>query len=456
MRKITLNFTVSYVLISCITFFTILYASRLENLGLLFWPVVLSVYIVGVLIFAFLVDEHSKLIVRLNEMVNNFSQGKLVPTPFVTNDDELGNLNDSLHIMAENLDDYIQKTIHEKDQMETILASMVEGVLAFDSAGRLMLMNRTAEEMIDVSWEEVHQRYFLEILRNHQLGDLLKEGLTDTKRHVIEIKLSPHDSEYYRVYITPIIGKEGSAQGVVMVLRNVTKLRQLEQMRTEFVANVSHELRTPLTSIKGYVETLLDGAIDNSDVAANFLSIINSEADRLHNLINDLLYLSQLETGRMEVAKKLISSQELLDKLIKVLNPVAEAKNITIKTIIHPQAEKIYGNDIMLEQVMINLLDNAIKYSYDNGTVTVEIDCKDDKILINVIDLGIGIPSESLHRLFERFYRVDKARSRQVGGTGLGLSIVKHIIERHRGQILVESEVDKGSTFTVILPRENA
>lgn len=452
MRKITFNFTLTYIIISGITFITIFYLTSILELGWFFWLVVLGVYMVSVIGYALFVNEHTNLIVRLNEMVESFSQGKLVPIPLLTNDDEIGQLNDNLHIMADNLDSYLQRTVHEKDQMETILASMVEGVLAFDSAGRLMLMNRTAEEMIGLTWEEANKRYFLEILRNHQLGDHLKEGLTDNKRHVIEIQLSPNDPEYYRVYITPIVGKDGFSQGAVMVLRNVTKLRQLEQMRSEFVANVSHELRTPLTSIKGYVETLIDGAMENQELAKNFLTIINSEADRLHNLINDLLYLSQLETGRMEVAKKMIQSHEMLDKIIKVLKPMAKAKNITIKTMVHDKAEKIYGNDSMLEQVLINLLDNAIKYSYNGGTVTIDIDSKDNNTIINVIDQGIGIPSESLQRLFERFYRVDKARSRQVGGTGLGLSIVKHIIERHRGQILVESEVDSGTTFTVILP----
>jgi len=453
MRKLTLKITGIYFIISALSLLSIVYAVSIVGKGGLYWPTVFGIYVLGVLIFYLWVDSDTKIITRLNKMAKAFAGGNLTSTVFITADNELGELSHSMHEMAENLNRHLTKTVQEKDQMETILASMVEGVLAFDTTGRLMLMNKTAEDMLGLTFKDAAQHYFLEILCNHQMADLLKQGLADGKRQVIEVKLSPEDPEYYRVYITPIIGKNGKCQGAIMVLRNVTKLRRLEQMRSDFVANVSHELRTPLTSIKGYVETLMDGALENFELSQHFLTIINSETNRLNRLISDLLYLSELETGRMEVVKKDIESQQFVEKVINLLKPVAQGKNITFETDVHPSAGNFRAKQDMMEQVLINLLDNAIKYSHDEGVVRVEVCPHEQGTAIRVIDRGIGIPAESLSRIFERFYRVDKARSRQVGGTGLGLSIVKHVVGRHRGQVQVESEEDRGTTFTIILPK---
>lgn len=453
MKKLTIKGASIYALVSGLTILLINHLVYTMAGSSLVWAAIIFVYVLGIAVYSFWLELHSNLLTNLKDMTDDFAQGSLQPRVFITTDDEIGQLNEALRNMAEKLNQYIQKALRDKDQMETILVSMVEGVLAFDMVGRLMLMNKTAEDMIGVSWEEANNHYFLEILRNHQLADLLRRGLTEGKRQVMELRLSPTDPEFYRVYITPIIGKNGQSQGAIMVLRNVTKVRNLERMRTEFVANVSHELRTPLTSIKGYVETLLDGAIDNKEVALKFLNILNNEADRLNRLISDLFYLSQLETGRMEIAKKKIDTAQFLDKVIHLLHPLAQSKKIEIISIIHPQVQTFFANQDMMEQVLINLLDNAIKYSHEGSQITIEIAPDEEGTMIKIIDKGIGIPAESLPRLFERFYRVDKARSRQVGGTGLGLSIVKHVIERHRGQVQVESEEDRGTTFTIILPQ---
>ena len=337
--------------------------------------------------------------------------------------------------------------------MQTILTSMVEEWRwPLIPPVACLLMNKTAEEMLNIAFQEAVNRIF-EILRNHQIAELLKQGLADGKRQVREVKLSPEDQEYYMVYVTPIIGINRKCQGAVMVLRNVTKMRRLEQMRSDFVANVSHELRTPLTTIKGYVETLLDGALEDGAVARGFLETINMEADRLNRLISDLLYLSELETGRTWVAKQDIDSREFMERVFDLLKPMAQGKNIKFELNVHNGAEKISVNPDMMEQVMINLLENAVKFSYQEGIVRVEVSPHEKDIAIRVIDSGIGIPAESLPRIFERFYRIDKARSRELGGTGLGLSIVKHIVSRHRGQVQVESEENRGTAFTIILPK---
>lgn len=402
--------------------------------------------------FTLWMDYHTKLLIKLRDMAQGFAHGDLVPKTFITSDDEIGELSDAMHVMANHLDAHIKETLQERDRMETILASMVEGVLAFDMAGRLMLMNKTAEDMIGVSWKEAENHYFLEILRNQELAERLKKVLTDGKRQVVELKISPIDPEFYRIYFTPIVSKDHYSRGAIMVLRNVTKMRILEKMRSEFVANVSHELRTPLTSIKGYVETLLDGALDNTQLANKFLNIINDETDRLNRLINDLLYLSQLETGYMNIVKKNISSQDIIDRVWLIIEPTAKAKNISLVCSVDPCRPTFYANQDMIEQVLINLLDNAVKYSYQDGEILLEIAPHEKGTLIRVSDNGIGIPAASLPRMFERFYRVDINRSRADGGSGLGLSIVKHVVERHRGLVSVESEEGKGAAFTIIIP----
>lgn len=453
MSKFSLKIAVAGFCFAALTLIVVLYVSRDIERGIFNVPAVLIICLLGLALFYVWVDNNQTIFIRdMNEMVKSFARGNMKHSYFINKDDELGHLNESLHHMACILDNRLVRTEHEKDQMETILASMAEGVLAFDVTGRLLLMNKTAEDMIGVSFNEVQNLFFLEIIRNYQLSDLLHKCLSDGSRQVIEVKLTKNNAEYYRVYITPIVRKDNVSQGVIVVLRNITEVRLLEQMRSDFVANVSHELRTPLTSIKGYVETLLDGVIDDTQTAHNFLNIINTETDRLTRLINDLLYLSMVETGRVEIAKKWINSQKLINRVIELLKPVSEKKNIIIESEVNLKAESILGNPDMLEQVLINLVDNAIKYSHDGGTVKIIIDSCEQGRAITIIDRGIGIPAESLARIFERFYRVDRGRSRRIGGTGLGLSIVKHIIERHRGQVQVESEEGSGTTFTIILP----
>lgn len=453
MRKFTYKAVLFYFFNFLVTMLLLSYVGWNFKRSQYYWFLAAVIFVLSMTAYAFWVDRQTLLLIKLRDMAKGFTRGDLIPKAVVSTDDEIGELSDAMQLMANNLNSHITKTLQERDQMETILASMVEGVLAFDMAGRLMLMNKTAEDMIGVTWEETANHYFLEILENQQLAERLKKVLTDGKRQVLELKLLPENPEFYRIYFTPIVGKDQSCRGAIMVLRNVTKLRLLEKVRSEFVSNVSHELRTPLTSIKGYVETLLDGVLDNKELANKFLNIINDETDRLNRLIDDLFYLSQLETGYTEVAKKVISSVQIIERVWHIIEPVAQAKNISLISSVDPRRPTFYANQDMLEQVLINLLDNAVKYSYEGGEVILEIAPHDQGTIIRVIDSGIGIPAESLPRMFERFYRVDKNRSRQAGGTGLGLSIVKHIVERHRGQVSVESEEGKGTTFSVIIPK---
>lgn len=452
MRKFTYKAALIYIMIYLSSIFLLKFLSWKYEGTELFWFLATVILIMSATVFILWTDYHTRQLIKLRDMAQGFARGDLIPKTFITSDDEIGELSDAMHIMAKHLDAYIKETLQERDRMETILASMVEGVLAFDMAGRLILMNKTAEDMIGVTWKEAENHYFLEILRNQELAERMKRVLTDGKRQVVELRLSPTDPEFYRIYFTPIVGKDLHCRGAIMVLRNVTKLRVLEKMRSEFVANVSHELRTPLTSIKGYVETLLDGALDNIELANKFLNIINDETNRLNRLINDLLYLSQLETGYMDVVKRTINSQDIVERVWLIIEPVAKSKDISLISSVDPCRSTIYANQDMIEQVLINLLDNAVKYSHQGGEILLEIAPHEQGTLIRVSDNGIGIPASSLPRMFERFYRVDKNRSRAAGGSGLGLSIVKHIVERHRGLVSVESEEGKGTAFTIIIP----
>lgn len=488
MKKIFTKAALLYTLITGSGFVLLYFFVNIEKRPLP-WQECAAVFAACLLVFLLFVRHHTRIIARLNEQTRAFANGDLSVRVMNTGDDELGELSTSLQNMADNIQQKMQQTLREKGQMETILASMAEGVLAFDATGRLLLINKSAEFMLNVSWEEMRERYFLEILENYHIADLLNICLVDGQTQVAEVQLNEEDSEYYQVYITPIKGKNGLPQGAVMVLRNITQLRQLEKMRSEFISNVSHELRTPLTSIKGFVETLLDGALEDKNLSTKFLTIIDTEADRLNGLINDLLFLSELESGEMEIVKDQIYSQVLVENIITLLQPVAQNKNINLESEIVAGAESFYACYEMIEQVLINLVDNAIKYSFENGVVRIvfrpwneemrqlestepaertenaeragdtgwaeknEKAGEDEYIVIEVIDQGLGIPSESMPRIFERFYRVDKARSRQVGGTGLGLSIVKHIVEGHHGRLKVESKVNSGSIFMIILPK---
>jgi len=453
MKRLTKQGVIVYAVLSGIT--TVLavqiYFSSGRNYS--FWPVALLIYLAGLLMFYYWLDYQVDLLGKINEMVKAFTKGYLQESVSIARDDEIGELNANLRFMADRLNEYMGKTIQERDKNKTILASLVEGILAFNAEGRLISINQAGEKMLRVKRDDAEGRYFLEIVRSHQLAELFNKCLTEGQYNVLEeFQFSQLDKEYYRVYLAPIVNHFGKIQGAILVLWDVTKIRQLEQMRSEFVANVSHELRTPLTSIKGYVETLLDGALENRDLAERFLQIVYEESDRLNRLIGDLIELSALETRRSEIVKKELDSRQLTEKVQAVLLPVAGRKNIVIRTTVRPGAEKIYADQDMLEQLLLNLLDNAIKYSPSGETVSLEIAANLSGVSIKVADNGIGIPADSLPRLFERFYRVDKARSRLAGGTGLGLAIVKHIVERHRGQIQVESVEGKGSVFTVLLP----
>ena len=338
-----------------------------------------------------------------------------------------------------------QTTVDAKAQQQVLFNSMLEGLLLLDRNRKIYLANRAFKGLFNIK-TELRGKTVMEALRLHELADLIENVEAKDQVFDHELKLPDLSERWLQVNAALVKNSAGEREGTILVFHDLTRLKRLERTREEFVANVSHELRTPLSLIKGYVETLIDGARHDPQVLERFLKIIERNTQRLDLLIQDLLTISALEAGRMKLSLHPVALRPLVEKIFTDLKPPADNKNITL---VNQLPELTATADASrLEQVLANLVDNAIKYGRAQGHVTVGGKKRDDgKVEIFAQDDGPGIPTEALDRVFERFYRVDKARSREQGGTGLGLSIVKHIVQAHGGEVWVKSEPGKGATF---------
>ena len=336
---------------------------------------------------------------------------------------------------------------------------MSEGVLLVDGRGHILLVNDALQRLIPIP-SNVNDKTTLEIIRSVELEEAIQEALRLGTNKTFEVTLPSSGERTFEVNVVgiPSAPKEGqqpaeAIRGAIAAFHDISRLKNLERMRQDFVANVSHELRTPLTTIKGYAETLLEGAW-KEEVAFRFVQVIKRQADRLTKIVEDLLTLSGIESKGFHLKIERVSVPELIDDVIEFERRGAEKKGISISRSEIPSGLSVQADRNYLEQVFINLLDNAIKYTPEGGRIEVSVDEKEDRqILFSVKDNGIGIPKEDLSRIFERFYRVDKGRSQAMGGTGLGLSIVKHIVQTHGGKVWAESQPGKGSTFYFNLPK---
>ena len=343
-----------------------------------------------------------------------------------------------------------QTTIDAKAQQQVLFNSMLEGLLLLDRNRKIYLANRAFKNLFGLKIE-LRGKTVMEALRVHELAELVERAEAEKQVLDYELKLPDLSERWLQVNAAVINNSAGEREGTILVFHDLTRLKQLERTRQEFVANVSHELRTPLSLIKGYVETLLDGARNDPAIAERFLKIIERNTQRLDLLIQDLLTISALESERIKLKLQPVELRPLVEKIFSDLKPPAENKNVSLANDLPELTATADSN--RLEQVLANLVDNAIKYGRAQGHVTVGGNKLDDgRLEIFVQDDGPGIPAESLDRVFERFYRVDKARSRDQGGTGLGLSIVKHIVQAHGGEVWVKSELGKGATFYFTLP----
>lgn len=371
---------------------------------------------------------------------------------------EISKISAALNRMAQNLNELFKQLSKEKNQLEAVLGAMSEGVMVVSREGRVIIMNSALKKMFNLKDDPTSKQYW-EILRNMELTKLVESVLEKWTPVSREIFYLYPDEKHYFANVIPL---DSPDKEVIVVMFDITDFKRLEKIKADFIANVSHELRTPLTAIKGYTETLEEEAYESPEDQKHFVRIIKRHTDRLINLVSDLLVLSEVES-RDSLSKENsvndfeeININELIKTSLDALRSKAQDKGIEVSFRAGTDVCRLKANRFLIEQMFINLIDNAIKYTPENGKVEVRISRDNSHILTEITDNGIGIPKEHLPRIFERFYRVDKTRSRNLGGTGLGLSIVKHIVIMHGGRIEVQSEEGKGSKFSVTLPAQEA
>jgi two-component system phosphate regulon sensor histidine kinase PhoR len=372
--------------------------------------------------------------------------------------DELERASKAITERESQLREKVEEISRGRDYFETVLKGMAEGVLVVDGRGRILMVNDALRQFLSLPFQ-VTDRTPLEIIRNAELEGAIRKVIQEGKSTTFELSLPDPGGKTFEVHVVGILPsperkrKQGEeVKGAIAVFHDITRLKELERIRQDFVANVSHELRTPLTTIKGYAETLLEGAL-KEEVAFQFVQVIKRHTDRLAKIVEDLLTLSKIESREFQLAIEPCSLSDLIGEVLDVIREPAKKKKISLSYDRLASPLFVLGDRHYLEQVFVNLLDNAIKYGREGGRITISTAEKSPtEIEISIQDDGIGIPKEDLPRIFERFYRVDKGRSQELGGTGLGLSIVKHIVQGHGGRLWVESQLGQGSVFYFTLP----
>ena len=423
--------------------------SELQELNWNLFTILIRAILFGLVVAIFLSFLLSKTITtpveKLTDQAARIAAGDFTSSAQVHSDDEIGILSDTFDEMSVQLETTLRQVEEERNKLGTLFQHMTDGMVAFDSAGVLLEFNPAAEVMLDRKMED-GLRYtdiFPEVQVRQE--DLAQDG----KSIEIDYAAGPR---FLKIYFAPIrLGAEG--KGLMAVLHDVTEQRKLDDSRREFVANVSHELRTPLTNVRGYAETLMSADDIDRDIQMRFLGVISSEADRMTRIVKDLLTLTRLDYNRMEMHMQPMDLRELGQKAADAMEGQASGQGLTLTCTLPEEMPQVLGDAERIQQVIINIITNAIKYNKPQGSIAITGGVEGDQVFLRVEDTGIGVPKADLERLFERFYRVDKARSRESGGTGLGLAIAKQIVESHGGHIGFESEYGKGSVVTLYLPQ---
>lgn len=366
---------------------------------------------------------------------------------------ELDQLAIAINTLAKSLQHQMEEIRENQQKLTGVLENMVSGVMLIQPTGRIALVNPAMEKIIGTSAEQLTGKLHIEAGKSFGLSQLIDRSLKEVTSIHDEVHMYFPTERILDTHIAPYVGVNGDIKGVITVLHDITEIRRLEKIRSEFVANVSHELKTPITSLKGFSETLLDGAMHDPEVTKSFLTIIHDESERLHRLITDILHLSKIEQHQIPFHPEPLDVIKVIYETVETMQEELNKKQLTI-TLPEEDPVIIDAEKDRLRQIILNLIANAITYTPEKGSIEIKLDDEEEKIKIHVKDSGIGIAKEDLPRIFERFYRVDKARSRNSGGTGLGLAIVKHLVESHNGAIEVDSEEGKGTEFTIILPKK--
>ena len=366
---------------------------------------------------------------------------------------EIGNLNTSVNALAASLQAHVNEIEESEKQLNSILSNLVSGVVLIDDKGKVDLTNHATERFLSKHTSKIDGKEYTYVFGPLGIDHLIETVIEDNVKRHDEAHIYFPEERILDVHIAPYYSQGWQQRGAIIVLHDITDIRRLEKMRSEFVANVSHELKTPITSVKGFAETLLSGDVPDEATAKQFMQIIYDESERLNRLITDLLELSKIEKQAMPLKISEVNVNEIIENSTQTISKFARDKNITLHLPDDKNPVYVEADIDRLGQIVLNLVANAVNYTSDNGDIYIDAEERSSTVVLRVRDTGMGIPEEALDRLFERFYRVDKARSRHSGGTGLGLAIVKHLVESHEGKIYVKSVEGAGSTFTVELPK---
>ena len=408
--------------------------------------------LISALLSFFITSSITAPINDLTEKAEKMASGDFSQEIRGKSNDEIGRLADMFNILRRELDDNITEISNEKSKLETILKYMADGLIAVDLSGQIIHVNAAARALLDLSDEEMENLNFSGILQKFGKKDIA-DGIKNITSSEVMNEIVMYRSNILSIRYARFTAEDDNDIGVIMLIQDITESQKLEQMQTDFVANVSHELRTPLTTIKSYTETLLESGIEDEETQKNFLMVIDDETERMSRLVKELLQLSRLDSHREKMNFKELEVGKILEDCVKKITLTAQAKEQTVECVYDRNTPLyIMGDRDKMQQVILNILTNSIKYTQAGGKIRLNAWKEDDVVCITVEDNGIGISDAELSRIFERFYRVDKARSRAMGGTGLGLSIAKQIIEVHGGSILAQSKEGSGTTMQITLP----
>jgi len=397
--------------------------------------------------------EHLRRLLRqITDFSKSLSLGDIDKRLYLKNAGEFSEIAENLTSMSVKLQAMIAWNEEERNRLNVILKSIPDVLLIIDAKGDILLSSSSAREFFgDVPMAGMQ---FIEVVRSQEVSDLVDKARKDLSPGMTEFRIEFPAEKYLSVKVSPLFYRENELSGFVAVFHDITQIEKLEQVRKDFIANVSHEIKTPITAIKGFADTLLDGALEDKENAARFIRTIKSNSERINSLVDDLMTISKIELGVIRVEKVMIDIEEVFNNVLELVKAKAAAKNLLLTTSNKPGLREIKADKSRLIQILTNLADNAIKFT-DAGSVVFGVDRENEKTFLFIEDTGIGVPSKHLPRLGERFYRVDPARSRKMGGTGLGLAIVKHLVKAHGWQILIESKEGKGTKIRIMVPEED-
>lgn len=426
------------------------FISELRNYLILF--VVISLVLI-VLFTAYWTREISRPIVEITEVAKDISNQDYDARYTGRSYEEIDDLGHTVNELAENLENQLHEISKNDEQMRELINHLVIGVMLLDKNRNIQIVNPAMNNILEVDLFGGIGRPYMELIKSYGLTTLIEEAYKTHTTQNDEISLFEVENKILDVNVVPIAQEKSSDFQLIVLLYDITEIRRLEKVRTDFVANASHELRTPVTALKGFTETLLDGAMEDKEILVEFLTIMHKESIRLDLMVHDILQLSKLEQRKVRMDIHQVAVKDVVESTFQIVRQKAENKNISLQ-VIERKPVLIEGDENLLKQILLNLVNNAVSYTPEGGYVKVVLTSDKDEAVIQVMDNGIGIPEDEQNRVFERFYRVDKARSRNAGGTGLGLAIVKYLIENFEGSIELNSKLGLGTTFTVRLPHK--